>query len=140
MRGRKTPIAVKKKQGTFKPARDSAKEFVTVSGIILVTPQPPEKFTEKMIDEWNIVWKHLIDHEYGKASDVMLVELYVRSLFRAIKAIKEDDMLDFQKAFQAFNKCSEMLGLNPSAMAKVAILQNKSKTRTLDDLLDGTGT
>lgn len=126
MRGRKTPAQVKKAQGTYNVTRDKDTEFVLLDGIVLVTPVPPKDFNEIQVAQWNIVWKHLISHEYGKAADVELVEMYIRCLYKWKHAVKDDDATAASKWHAQYHRCSESLGLNPAAMAKVAILQKKS--------------
>ena len=126
MPARRVPTQVKKAQGTYNVTDDKNKDFVLLDGIVMATPVPPSDFKTPMIAEWEIVWKHLISHEYGKAADVKLVEMYIRCLYRWELSIKTDDANAAAKWHSQCLKCPEALGLNPAAMAKVAILQKKS--------------
>lgn len=129
MRGRRTPTAVKKIQGTYNVTDDRDKDFVLVDGIIMATPVPPKDFGEIQTKQWRIVWRHLIAHEYGKAADVELVEMYVRCLYRWKAAVIDNEVNEAVKWHGQCHKCSEALGLNPAAMAKVAILQKKTSPK-----------
>ena len=134
---RRVPTKIKKQQGTLNVTRDRDTDFILVDGVILGTPTAPDDFEPWLVKEWNIVWRHLIAHEYGKEADVKLVEVYCREMGNYFKFSKFGQTYgDGIKAFNAMMKASEALGLNPAAMAKVAILQKKNKKENkLDEML-----
>lgn len=139
MTRRRVPTTVKKQQGTFNVTKDADKDFKIIDGLVKLTPDSPDDFTEAMTELWGRVWRHLIKHGYGKESDRELVEIYVREYANYKKwSVSELTYGNAHKAMLAMMKASEQLGLNPAAMAKVAVLANKPEKKGLKQLLNGT--
>lgn len=138
---RRVPAQQKKLKGTFNVTRDKDTEFILWDGQVRKCPEHPEDFNEMMIQEWQIVWKHLIKHEYGKDADYRLVEIYIRSMADYFKYQPFDHTYTQAiKAWGTMRQASEMLGVNPASMSKVAALQKQKKGNKLNDLLENTGT
>lgn len=141
MPSRRVPPAVKKEKGTFHVTRDTGSEFILWDGQVVNVPPAPKGFTPMQIEEWKIVWRHLIKHEYGKDADYRLVEIYVREMGNYFKYSEFDHTYSLAcKAWTNMRQASEMLGLNPAAMAKVAGLQKPKKTNKLSEALGKLGT
>ncbi len=141
MANRRVPAQEKKIKGSFNVTRDEGTEFTLWDGQVRKCPIPPDDFTEMELEEWKIVWRHLIKHEYGKDADYRLVEIYVRELGRYFKYSQFEQTYHLGcKAWSNLRQASEMLGLNPAAMSKVAALQKPKKSNKLAEALDKVGT
>jgi len=139
MTRRRVPTEVKKTTGTFNVTKDKEKDFAIIDGLCKFTPEAPEDFTDKMKELWQRVWRHLIKHNYGKESDFEVVETYVREYSNYRKwSASELTYGNAHKAALLMMKASEQLGLNPAAMAKVAVLAKPKKTGLKQMLKDGT--
>jgi phage terminase small subunit len=139
MPARRVPTPIKKAKGSLNVTRDKDADFAIIDGLVKFTPKPPKDFTEKMTELWNRVWRHLIKHTYGKESDFEVVETYVREYTNYREWGNDLDTYSAaHKAALLMMKASEQLGLNPAAMAKVAVLAKPKKTGLKEMLKDGT--
>jgi phage terminase small subunit len=127
MPSRRVTPQEKKIKGTFNVTRDKDTEFEIKDGLMTMIPPPPDDYDDGMVDVWKKYWRHLVKHQYGKESDAELMDLTIRS-WRRYHHFRTFDLAQADKAADKFMKGLEQLGISPTAMAKVAILQ-KSKPK-----------
>lgn len=118
------PIHKHKEDGTFRKDRHEEKDFTIIDGLVKMTPKCPEDYSEEMKEVWNRYWRHLIKHGYGKECDKELMDFAVRA-WNQYHHYRKFDQSQADRAEARYWKNLDMLGISPTSMAKVAILQKK---------------
>ncbi len=124
MPSRRVTSQEKKLKGSFNVTRDKDSDFEIRDGLVTMIPAVPEDYTPEMADVWQRYWRHLVKHQYGKESDFEIMDTTIRE-WAKYHHFRTYDQSQSHKSLTMFMKGIEMLGISPTAMAKMASVQKK---------------